>query len=1431
MKHKREKSKCTNCPLRGRTRVWGEGWEKAKLIVIGEAPGRDEDIQGRPFVGASGKFFNFALYQAGIMRSKIWITNVLSCRPPENNIPCPEGAEAKINCSMGFWEEIKTLKERGATTALLMGRTALRAFGIEGSLSDIRGSVYHSHGLILIPTYHPAYLLRMGYAKAGAKVDMSSIWIADLKKAVDISRNGWDPPKEKFNFTPTIEDLTALAEEKEANGTPLALDIETVGGRNNDFNTVVCIGFGADKERAVVVPLLLKGMVSYWHNGHYRQMVQAVNRLLQLPLILQNALYDIPILAGNGFDARMENVLWDTMLMHHCLAEDTPIDTLDFGKVPISELEGRTPFWVVSWDEEKNKLVPAKVLSVWKTADQREDMVRITFWSKSRGYSDDLWIDCTSDHLIPTHNRGWIKAENLQPGDRLIRGKGNKNKVDGIWTHRWVYESFNPPLNGNAIHHIDGKHTNNNPENLMSVTISEHNKYHKDNQYQATMTLIKKAEERFYSQLDIEEAANLYYNVGLSFREVGKELNVDPTTLRNYFIKRGWKSRTRSEATRLRWEKERNCRVVSVTPLKRDCAVYDMTVEKTHTYSANGVIVSNSINPDLPHNLGFIVSLYGDTPYWKSTLRDTDGDVLSLEDEDRHRYNARDCVVLQQILQPLIDDLEESETMWIYKSQSCPLLRPVAEMMKMGVLLDKNRLDKLKKETIKEKSDLHKKLVKIAGLNLGFSLDSPDDLRWLFFGEEPSKFDKLRHVGDYEPQVQVRLKCSECGSTRWYWDDKPHRCGKCDAPSESLTMVDAREKSKKSKTTKVYGDLMKIKDVKDTSPLYLPSSFQGRSTDTGKKTVNLDGLLSLRIAAQNRLEQVKRLKNPKREEEKEILKLLEFLEVYTEYSHIEKLRSTYTSYTVHSDGRVHSSFLIHGTGTGRLCVSPETLIETPQKRFLPKKKVKDITVGDIVYSFDEDRELCLRPVTWVGPTKKKETLIIHTDKGPPLTVSREHLIRLWRGHWRHAKDIKVGDRLLCMPPIGDHEGYDVFFPHSRNRGNGTTGGGRVLVHRWIWEQLHVKTLRGNSVIHHVNEDPKDNRPENLKWLKGRAAHSIEHSYANHSDLLEQAVYEGIGKTGKKLKPETIRKYKGKLRRNHVVTKIEEGPIEQLWDLEVAGTHTFIGNDIALHNSSRNPNMQNLPKKRKQFREPFVAPDGYKFVARDYTNLEVFILAYLIGDEELISFLNNGGNIHDKNTKDLFHISPEDDIWTLARRAAKTFQFGGIQYGGSDKEIHQKIVREVPELNLTMAQYKVARTNWMNAHPMYKRWADKMKQKANKERISETFMGRKRILMGGSRDIEKQAMNTPIQGGAADLINIATVRVFDRLQTEAPGSTLVLQIHDELIIESPEKEVEIVSQIMKEEMETPVTINGKERKFFTSLSIGDNLGQLEEQKED
>lgn len=151
--------KCLLCPLGflGRTTVvFGEGNPDADILFIGEAPGKDEDIQGRPFVGRSGQLLNRALGLVGIQRSDVYITNIVKCRPPQNRAPLPDEAGTCMNLFLS--NQIKIIRPRVICT---LGSIALsNLLGKPVSITKIRGIPIHQDSLIILPTYHPAYILR-----------------------------------------------------------------------------------------------------------------------------------------------------------------------------------------------------------------------------------------------------------------------------------------------------------------------------------------------------------------------------------------------------------------------------------------------------------------------------------------------------------------------------------------------------------------------------------------------------------------------------------------------------------------------------------------------------------------------------------------------------------------------------------------------------------------------------------------------------------------------------------------------------------------------------------------------------------------------------------------------------------------------------------------------------------------------------------------------------------------------------------------------------------------------------------------------------------------------------------------------------------------------------------------------------------------------
>ncbi|MBA3752014.1 uracil-DNA glycosylase [Candidatus Dependentiae bacterium] len=152
--------KCQECPLGtlGRNKVvFGEGNVDAELFLIGEAPGRREDLEGRPFIGQSGLFLDTALAKVGIERNSLFITSIVKCRPPNNRVPLP--LEISTCTSLFLYNQIKIIKPR---IICALGSVALNTLmSAKLSITKVRGTpLEYKDGILLIPTYHPAYLLR-----------------------------------------------------------------------------------------------------------------------------------------------------------------------------------------------------------------------------------------------------------------------------------------------------------------------------------------------------------------------------------------------------------------------------------------------------------------------------------------------------------------------------------------------------------------------------------------------------------------------------------------------------------------------------------------------------------------------------------------------------------------------------------------------------------------------------------------------------------------------------------------------------------------------------------------------------------------------------------------------------------------------------------------------------------------------------------------------------------------------------------------------------------------------------------------------------------------------------------------------------------------------------------------------------------------------
>lgn len=241
-------------------------------------------------------------------------------------------------------------------------------------------------------------------------------------------------------------------------------------------------------------------------------------------------------------------------------------------------------------------------------------------------------------------------------------------------------------------------------------------------------------------------------------------------------------------------------------------------------------------------------------------------------------------------------------------------------------------------------------------------------------------------------------------------------------------------------------------------------------------------------------------------------------------------------------------------------------------------------------------------------------------------------------------------------------------------------------------------------------------------------------------------------------------------------------------------------------SSTEPNMQNIPVRTtlgRELRKMFVAKDGCVLIDADYSQIELRVLAHMAEDARMISAFENGEDIHTVTASQVLGIAPED-VTPEQRSSAKAVNFG-IVYGIGEYSLSQDIHTSVKEAKRYIESY-------LEKYSGVKEYMNRIKEQAKKDGYVTTMMNRVRYipeLKSSNYNIrsfgERVALNTPIQGTAADIIKLAMVRVHKRLAEEKMKSRLILQVHDELIIEAPEDEKEKAGQILKHEMENAVSL--------------------------
>ena len=259
-------------------------------------------------------------------------------------------------------------------------------------------------------------------------------------------------------------------------------------------------------------------------------------------------------------------------------------------------------------------------------------------------------------------------------------------------------------------------------------------------------------------------------------------------------------------------------------------------------------------------------------------------------------------------------------------------------------------------------------------------------------------------------------------------------------------------------------------------------------------------------------------------------------------------------------------------------------------------------------------------------------------------------------------------------------------------------------------------------------------------------------------------------------------------------------------------------------SSSEPNMQNIPVRSelgKEVRQAFIAPPGTSLMAADYSQIDLRALAHLSQDKSLLTAFHNDEDIHSATAAQLFSVDVSQ-VTPDMRRLAKTVNFGVI-YGMSDYGLQQ-----ATELSREEAARFI--TDYFDKYPGIKQYLESTKEQARETGCVQTLLGRRRSILeinSSNRQVreaaERMAINMPVQGTSADIIKVAMINLYREMNQRQLKSKMVLQVHDELIFEVPEQELELMSQIVPEVMSTALELSVP---IKVDIKTGNNWGEME-----
>lgn len=289
-------------------------------------------------------------------------------------------------------------------------------------------------------------------------------------------------------------------------------------------------------------------------------------------------------------------------------------------------------------------------------------------------------------------------------------------------------------------------------------------------------------------------------------------------------------------------------------------------------------------------------------------------------------------------------------------------------------------------------------------------------------------------------------------------------------------------------------------------------------------------------------------------------------------------------------------------------------------------------------------------------------------------------------------------------------------------------------------------------------------------------------------------------------------------------------LSKIYSTYIEGLKAVIDNDGKIHSSfnqtvtttgrlsSTEPNLQNIPIKYemgREIRKVFIPEEDSILLSADYSQIELRVLAHIADDENLIDAFKNHSDIHTKTASEVFGV-PIDEVSSIMRSRAKAVNFG-IVYGISDFSLAK-------DLNIAKSEAKKYMDTYFERYPNVQKYLKDIITEAKRDGYVNTIVNRRRFIpeINASNKIvksfgERLAMNAPIQGSAADIIKLAMIKVYDELKNRNLKSTLILQVHDELILNVKKDELDVVRAIVKEQMEKVMNLS-------VNLEVDVNIGE-------